>query len=161
MSSGTGNAKNDPPRFVEPLDPDNRALTQPGDIIVTSVVRHIRAFVDDAGANTVAAPGQIIRLIEPFIAPDLAVAVLTNPESARSAVGVIPRISLRDVELPLLDPTSAQTLSEAIQALSRERAAADQLSADIETARASLLSLLSAGPTRLFPAHQEDENADA
>lgn len=88
-------------RYLDPESLDHSVpVTSLGDIIVTSIGTRLRAMVDRGGGNTFVYPLQCLRINRDWLDADYVAAFLGSERSTRYAVGTIPRINVRDLELP-------------------------------------------------------------
>jgi hypothetical protein len=119
-------------------------LTEAGDVVISPVSGPIRAVVDREGGNVLASPLQALRLVDGVMDPEVVAAFLENERNWRFLTGSsYARLSVRDLEIPLLPPQDAAALQRALGALNdQERIALDLVSSAKELRRA-LVSLAS------------------
>lgn len=123
--------------YIEEEKFDRRALTEPGDIVITRV-GDLQAKVDAYGGNLVLAPLSILRVdsqFDPYV-----VAAALNSDHARkltSGFGV-GRIDLDLLDIPQITIEQAKELRETIMQV-------EQLEADIEAVRNQLSKWRSVG----------------
>jgi hypothetical protein len=118
--------------------------TLPGDVVVLPS-SDLRAIVDEPGTSVVVSPAQILRLTDhpqAGLTSRVLAALLAVPRNAGRAAGSLTRrVSLRDLELPELNPDEAEDLDALLTNLHNQR--------DTELARLAayddLLSSLTAG----------------
>ena len=119
-------------------------LTEAGDIVISPVSGPIKAMVDREGGNVLASPLQALRPVNGFMDPEVMAAFLESERNRRFLTGSsYARLSVRDLEIPLLPPRDAANLQRSLEALSeQERIALDLVSSARELRRA-LVSLAS------------------
>src|SRR5436190_18763202 len=101
----------------------------------------LRAAVDDAGGHLLAQPLQALRLLEGFMDPEVVAAFLQVPRNQRlTAPG---RVSLRDLELPVLTPRESSQLRASLDELNERERLAEELGSSARRLRQALLSLAS------------------
>ena len=115
----------------------SRSLTRSGDVVLSPASGSLRAAVDHHGGNLLARPLQGLRLLDPTLDPEVVATFLEAPRNRRFVTGsAYARVSLRDLELPILDPPAAEALRRAlVQLREQERQAADLALASRELRR--------------------------
>jgi hypothetical protein len=131
------------PSFVE-LDSAKPAevLTEPGDVVLAPTVDGLRVAVDQKGGHLLAQPLQALRLLEGFMDPEVVAAFLQVPRNQRLMMGQA-RVSLRDLELPVLTPLESRVLRTSLDELNTRESLADELGSSVRQLRQALLSLAS------------------
>jgi hypothetical protein len=118
------------------------ALTEPGDVVLASTGDGLKAAVDHAGGHVLAQPLQALRLLEGFMDPEVVAAFLQVPRNQR-LMTVPGRVSLRDLELPVLTPRESRVLRTYLDELDARESLADQLGSSVRRLRQALLTLAS------------------
>lgn len=117
-------------------------LTKPGDIVLSPGSGALRVMVDEEGGHILQRPLQALRIRDGFIHPVVAAAFLESARNHRFVTGsAYARVSLRDLELPLLDMEKADALRAAFEELREQERLAGRLFAAGERARQLLVSL--------------------
>lgn len=130
--------------YVSPETASKMAATKAGDIVVSPVGGPARAFVDREGGHVLARPVQALRLGDGFMDPEVVAAFLESERNRRFVTGsVMPRVSMRDLEVPILTPGDAAGLKHALEALREQERAARELAASARGLRQRLVSLVS------------------
>lgn len=131
------------PCFVE-VDPAKLAavLTEPGDVVLAPAADGLMAAVDHDGGHLLAQPLQALRLLEGFMDPEVVAAFLQVPRNQRLMTGP-GRMSLRDLELPVLAPRESRALRTSLDELNTRESLADELGSSVRRLRQALLSLAS------------------
>ncbi|HEX6689069.1 MAG TPA: hypothetical protein VF085_10455, partial [Solirubrobacterales bacterium] len=120
------------------------ALTKSGDIVLSPASGPLRAFVDRDGGHVLARPLQALRLRDGFMDPGVVAAFLESPRNRRFVTGAAyARVSLRDLELPLLAPEDAEALRLALEGLNGQERQAEDLASSARRLRDALVSLAS------------------
>jgi hypothetical protein len=121
-------------------------VTRAGDIVVSPVGGLARAFVDRQGGHVLARPVQALRLADGWMDPEVVAAYLESERNRRFVTGSsMPRVSLRDLEVPLLSADDAAALRCALEALGEQERAARELVSSAQGLRQTLVSLASPG----------------
>jgi hypothetical protein len=127
------------PTIRVPDDPPgrSRSLTKSGDVVLSPASGSLRAAIDHHGGNLLARPLQGLRLLDPSLDPEVVATFLEAPRNRRFVTGsAYARVSLRDLELPILDPPAAVALRQAlVQLREQERQASDLACASRELRR--------------------------
>jgi len=118
-------------------------LTHPGDIVVSPASGKLKTFVDREGGRALARPLQALRLLRGFMDPEVVAAFLESARNRRFVTGsTYARVSLRDLELPLLNVRDCEKLAMALEALDQQERAASDLAASAHVLRRTLVSLV-------------------
>jgi hypothetical protein len=140
-------------RFGDPVEPCHiaidaaqppPALTKPGDIVLSPASGALRAVVDREGGHVLARPLQAMRLLGGFMDPEVVAAFLEAPRNRRFVTGAAyARVSLRDLELPVLAPQDSEMLRVALEELGEQERLAGELTSFARKLRHTLVSLAS------------------
>jgi N-6 DNA Methylase len=131
------------PCFVEvDATKTSAGLTRPGDVVLAPIGEGLGAAVDYAGGHLLAQPLQALRLMEGFLDPEVVAAFLQVPRNQRLMTGP-GRLSLRDLELPVLTPRESRDLRASLDELNAQESLADGLKSSVRRLRQALLSLAS------------------
>lgn len=143
--AGVWDLRGEAPRYAE-TRVRSGPVTEPGDVIVAPAAGGLRAQVDRHGGRIIAAPLQVIRVRSNSLDPDLVAAFVSNPDNVRLATGsVSPRISVREIELPLLDPVTTAALRNSLALFAEEERAGRDLARDVHRLRDALVAAISQG----------------
>ncbi len=122
-------------------------LTRPGDIVFSPQSGALDTFVDRHGGHVLARPLQALRVLDGSMDPEVVAAFLESPRNRRFVTGsALARVSLRDLELPLLNRRDSETLRRALRALEDEERLAGELVRSAKRLRRTLVSLASPVP---------------
>jgi anti-sigma-K factor RskA len=136
------------PCFVEVDSAKSPAvLTKPGDVVLAPTGDGIKAAVDHEGGHLLAQPLQALRLFEGFMDPEVVAAFLQVSRNQQLMTGS-GRVSLRDLELPVLTPRESRALRTSLDELSTQEALADGLGSSLRQLRQALLCLASSAAIR-------------
>ncbi len=129
--------------YVSTKAASRMTVTKAGDIVVSPVGGPARAFVDRHGGNVLARPVQALRLVG-SMDPEVVAAFLESERNRRFVTGSsMPRVSLRDLEVPLLSREDAAELRHALEALGEQERAARELVSSAQDLRQTLVNLTS------------------
>jgi hypothetical protein len=117
-------------------------LTERGDVVLAPTGDGLRAAVDHQGGHLLAQPLQALRLLEGFMDSEVVAAFLQVPRNQRLMTGP-GRVSLRDLELPVLTPRESRVLRASLDELNTRESLADELGSSVRQLRQALLSLAS------------------
>lgn len=130
------------PAYVSPELGSKLTLTQPGDIVVSPASGKLKTFVDREGGRALARPLQALRLLREFMDPEVVAAFLESARNRRFVTGsTYARISLRDLELPLLNVRDCEKLAMALETLDKQERVAVELAESAQVLRQTLVSL--------------------
>jgi hypothetical protein len=130
--------------YVSPQTASKMTVTKAGDVVVSTVGGPVRAFVDREGGHVLARPAQALRLRKGLMDPEVVAAFLTSERNRRFVTGsVMSRVSLRDLEVPILTADDAAELRNTLKALGEQERAARELAASAQELRQKLVSLVS------------------
>lgn len=131
------------PVFVDPpRGPGAKRLTQPGDVLVSTIGTTIRTRVDEAGGNLVTGSVNCLRLVGNWIDPHVAAEFLKAPRNERFIRGTtVPRLDVRACELPVMTRGQQDQVREALSALNTHQTLADELHRRIAAMRKTLLDV--------------------
>jgi type I restriction-modification system DNA methylase subunit len=134
------------PVYVAPENAARFNLTEPGDIVVSPASGTLRTFVDRQGGRALVRPLQALRLLRSFMNPEVVAAFLEAPRNGRFVTGsTYARVSLRDLELPLLNVRDSEKLAMALEELNEQERIAAKLASSAQVLRRALVGL--AAPT--------------
>jgi hypothetical protein len=132
-------------RFASPDMVDPRSLTEPGDVVITTV-GELRARVDEEGGHVLGTSLHALRLLTDMFDPHTVAALLGSSQNRGMTTGsTIPRVNVRELEIPRLDAGAAAHLREALAALTKEEEAARNAVAAAADARAAIVDAVAAG----------------
>lgn len=130
--------------FVSTTAASALPLTRAGDIVISPVSGPIEAAVDCDGGNVIASPLQVLRLAEGVMDPEVVAAFLESERNRRFLTGSsYARLSVRDLEIPLLPSPDIAPLQHSLEALRDQEQIALDLVASARGLRRSLVSLAS------------------
>lgn len=130
----------------------NTRLTEPGDVVVIVVGEVPRAFIDEVGGNVLPDFMMALRIKRAGIDPMVLAGLISAPANARFVVGAtIPRLSLLEVEVPVLTEEETATLRDMLKAVSLQESAAKELSRSAADLRDNILDAFVAGQIELRP----------
>ena len=130
--------------YVSPEDASRMTMTKAGDIVVSPVGGPARAFVDHEGGHALARSVQALRLSGGFMDPEVIAAFLESERNRRFITGsVMPRVSVRDLEVPLLTANETAELRHTLEELKEQERAARELVASARDLRQALVGLAS------------------
>ena len=125
-------------------------LTEPGDVVVVTVGDVPRAFVDTKGGHVLPDFMQSLRIKDSRIDPVSLAALLSAPSNRRFVAGTtIPRVSLSEVEIPLLSDLEVSALREMVVQLTEQEEAGEMLRTAAADTRGRLLDALVSGEVLL------------
>jgi hypothetical protein len=137
------------PRFADPERVDPRTITEPGDVVFTTI-GGLRTRVDFEGGHVLGTSLHALRLQREIFDPEAVAALLTSEPNRRLIKGsTIPRVNMLELELPLLDRAAAAELVAAIRELHHQEAAGHRLGRTAATTREALVAAVSAGTLRV------------
>ena len=147
----------EPTRYALPSQVDPRSVTQPGDIVITTI-GSLRARVDTEGGHVLGTSLHALRLRTDAFDPDAIAVLLTSEQNQRLLTGTtIPRVNVLELELPWLELADAAEISRIARAIEREEEHAYTLARRATELRAAFVEALATGATTLRGAH-EDSN---
>lgn len=113
------------------------ALTKPEDVVLSPASGSLQAVVDREGGHLLARPLQGLRILDATLDPEVVATFLEAPRNRRFVTGsAYARVSLRDLELPVLNPAAAEALRQAlVQLREQERRAGELADASRELRR--------------------------
>jgi hypothetical protein len=148
----------EPGRFLDPALADPRSITEPGDIVFTTI-GPIRTRVDETGGHVLGTSLQALRLHPNTSDPHAVAALLTTEANRRLVKGTtIPRVNVLELELPLLDLATARRLGELVRSLEHEVTTLAAVSARASELQQALVDALGTGTTAF---DDDTEDADA
>jgi type I restriction-modification system DNA methylase subunit/predicted DNA-binding transcriptional regulator AlpA len=131
-------------RFADPAAVDQRSITQPGDIVFTTI-GDLRARVDREGGHVLGTSLHGLRL-DPKLFDSEAVAALLASEQNRGLMGgTIPRVNIRELQFPRLDPEAAVQLRDTLQQVDAEEQAGRAIAEGAAEVRAAVIDAVAAG----------------
>jgi hypothetical protein len=136
-------------RFIDPGLVDARSITQPGDIVFTTI-GGIRTRVDEEGGHVLGTSLQALRLAPNTFNPYAVAALLTSEPNRRRLTGTtIPRVNVLELELPLLGPDQTATMAGLLQRLEAEVETSNSIASCAEGLRQALVDAIATGAARL------------
>jgi hypothetical protein len=152
---GLWDFRDEPPRFTGPSDPRAGVPapeTRPGDIILAPSFTTTRAFIDEDGGNLLTAPLQALRTLADWPNPYVLAAFITSPANLRLAAGSTrARISIRELEIPQLDPEHARSLGETLRRLDAEQRLGAAAAHEALAVKEALIEAIGSGIAELAP----------
>ncbi len=137
--------REEPPRFVDPTLVDARSITEPGDIVFTTI-GGIRTRVDEEGGHVLGTSLQALRLKRDMVEPYVVAALLMSEQNRRLLTGTsIPRVNVLELEIPQLDLATSKRVGEVLRAIERELETANALAVRAEVLRKTLVDTLASG----------------
>jgi hypothetical protein len=141
--------RDEEPRFIDPALIDPRSITEPGDIVFTTI-GGIRTRVDDEGGHVLGTSLQALRLAPHTSDPHAVAALLTSEPNRRLLTGTtIPRVNVLELELPRLDPAQATRMADILQTLEAELQTANAVAAGADTLRQALVDAIATGAAKM------------
>jgi hypothetical protein len=124
--------------------PPPESRTKPGDVVLSPASGALRAIVDRDGGRILARPLQALRLLDGSLDPEVVAAFLESPRNRRFVTGAAyARVSLRDLELPMLAERDSAALRIALEDLGDQERLANELASSAQELRHTLVSLAS------------------
>jgi N-6 DNA Methylase len=147
------------PRFVDPALVDPRSITEPGDIVFTTI-GGLRTRVDEEGGHVLGTSLQALRLNPKLFDAYVVAALLTSEPNRRLLTGTtIPRVDVLELEIPRLDAATTDRAARLLRALESELAWSHTVVAHTEDLRAAIVDALATGAARIG-GHAEDTGDD-
>ena len=147
--------REDSPRFADPEDVDPRSITAPGDIVLTTV-GGLRTRVDFEGGHVLGTSLQALRLEPGTGDPQVVAALLTSDANRNVIRGMIPRVNVPELEIPLLKLADAAGVRNVLDALERELDAASEIARRAAQVRDALIGALATGTATVDPRDGND-----
>ncbi|HST70544.1 MAG TPA: N-6 DNA methylase [Solirubrobacterales bacterium] len=117
-------------------------LTNPGDVVLSPASGSLKAAVDTEGGHLLVRPLQGLRILDGSMDPEVVAAFLESPRNRRFVTGsAYARVSLRDLELPLLEPEAAEALRVVFDQLREQEALTADLLASARKLRSTAANL--------------------
>ena len=136
-------------RFLPEAAVDSRSVTQPGDIVITTI-GELRTRVDTEGGHVLGTSLHALRLDPQLFDPHVVAALLMSEQNRRLIKGTtIPRVNIEQLEFPRVDAETAARLKEALAVLGSEEAAGHSLIESAAGVRAALIEAVAAGTVRM------------
>jgi N-6 DNA Methylase len=149
--------RDEQPRFIDPALVDARSITEPGDIVFTTI-GGIRTRVDDEGGHVLGTSLQALRLAPNTFDPHAVAALLTSEPNRRLLTGTtIPRVNVLELEFPRLDPNQAKEMGELLQTLDAEQETANAVAARAEALRQALVDAIATGAAKIRDTSQPED----
>jgi hypothetical protein len=137
--------RHEPPKFVDPALVDHRSVTEPGDVVFTTI-GGLRTRVDTDGGHVLGTSLQALRLRPNTFDPHAFAALLTSESNRRLLTGTtIPRVNVLELEIPQFDLLSAARVGEVLRELDHELEVTHAAAAGAETLRRALIDALASG----------------
>jgi hypothetical protein len=150
--------RDEPPRFVDPELADARSVTEPGDIVLTTI-GGIRTRVDEEGGHVLATSLQALRLKPDIFDAHAVAALLTSEPNRRLLTGTtIPRVNVLELEIPRLDLATATQTGELLRALEYELETTNAVVARAETLRKAVVDALATGAATIGDLSKTDDD---
>ena len=141
--------RDEQPRFADPARVDPRSITQPGDIVMTTI-GGLRTRVDVEGGHVLGTSLQALRLAPETLDPHAVAVLLTAEPNQRLLTGsAIPRVNLRELEIPMLGHAEASQLTQILDAIEREQNAAHAWVRRTQELRDAVIAAVSSGVATL------------
>jgi hypothetical protein len=144
------------PQFARPEDVDQRSVTQPGDIVFTTI-GGLRARVDDEGGHVLGTSLHALRLDSNLFDPHAVAELLPTEQNRRLSRGTIPRINVLELEIPQLTPDDAEQFKRLLTAIERDEEAGQKIVAAAAALRDALREAVSAGRAAVRGGSEPDE----
>jgi hypothetical protein len=136
-------------RFLPEAAVDSRSVTQPGDIVITTI-GELRTRVDSEGGHVLGTSLHALRLHSQMFDAHVVAALLMSEQNRRLIKGTtIPRVNIEQLEFPRVDGETAARLKESLAVLDTEEATAHSLMESAAGVRAALIEALAAGTVRI------------
>ncbi len=134
-------------QFVNPkLLKNRKAVTQQGDVVVMTVSKEPRAFVDRVGGHVLPDYMQALRIKDQTVDPLVLAALISAPINARYITGsVIPRLNVMEIEIPVLLPNEMKRLATVLESWSQAEMGGALLSESAVKMRQTLMDGIVAG----------------
>lgn len=146
--------RDEQPRFIDPTLIAPRSITEPGDIVFTTI-GGIRTRVDDKGGHVLGTSLQALRLAPKTFDPYAVAALMTSEPNRRLLIGTtIPRVNVLELELPRIDAAEATRLAELLRAIEDELETAHAVAARAETLRQALIDAIATGAAKIGESSQ-------
>jgi hypothetical protein len=137
--------RDEPPSFVDPALVDSRSITEPGDIVFTTI-GGIRTRVDDEGGHVLGTSLQALRLNVEMFDPHAVAALLTSEPNRRLLTGTtIPRVDVLELEIPRLPLAATKRVAELLRALEHEVEITNAVAERAEALRKAVIEALATG----------------
>jgi hypothetical protein len=137
------------PRFVNPALVDPRSITEPGDIVLTTI-GSLRTRVDEEGGHVLGTSLQALRLDPERFNAHVVAALLTSEPNRRLLTGTtIPRVDVRELEIPHLDVATAARAANVLRALEDELEWSHAVVARTEDLRTAIVDAVATGAASL------------
>jgi hypothetical protein len=145
--------RSDESKFIDPALVDERSVTQPGDIVLTTI-GGLRTRIDELGGHVLGTSLHGLRLKQGMFDPYVVAALLMSEPNRRLLTGTtIPRVDLLELEIPRLDTASASHVATLLRSLEDELASAHAVVARAEDQRRAIVEALATGAVEIdgFP----------
>jgi predicted DNA-binding transcriptional regulator AlpA len=141
--------RDEPMRYANPNQVDPRSVTEPGDIVITTI-GSLRTRVDTEGGHVLGTSLHALRLKTDAFDPEAVAVLLTSEQNRRLLTGTaIPRVNVLELELPWVDPAEAAEISRIVRAIEREQERAHTLARRSNELRAAFVEAVATGATTL------------
>jgi hypothetical protein len=141
--------RSDESKFIDPALVDERSVTQPGDIVLTTI-GGLRTRVDEVGGHVLGTSLHGLRLKQGTFDPYVVAALLTSESNRRLLTGTtIPRVNLLELEIPRLDTDSARHAATLLRSLEDELASAHAVVVRAEDQRRAIVEALATGAVEI------------
>lgn len=137
--------RTEPARYADPTQVDPRSVTEPGDIVITTIGT-LRARVDTEGGHVLGTSLHALRLRTDAFDPEVIAVLLTSEQNQRLLTGTaIPRVNVRELEFPSFDLAEASEISRIMRAVEQEEERAHTLARSASELRAAVVEALATG----------------
>ncbi len=141
--------RDEQPRFIDPALINPRSITEPGDVVFTTI-GGIRTRVDEKGGHVLGTSLQALRLAANTFDPYAVAALMTSEPNRRLLIGTtIPRVNVLELELPGIGADEATKLGELMRAIEGELETAHAVAARAETLRQALVDAIATGAAKI------------
>jgi hypothetical protein len=149
------------PKFVDPALVDVRSITQPGDIVFTTI-GGLRTRVDDEGNHVLGTSLHGLRLSQDAYDPHVVAALLTSEPNRRLLTGTtIPRVDVMELEIPGLDVATAARAGELLRSLEHQVEATSAVVTQAEALRSAIVDALATGAATIDDLSEPDTGEHA
>jgi hypothetical protein len=141
---------------VDPALVDVRSITQPGDIVFTTV-GGLRTRVDDEGGHVLGTSLHGLRLSQDAYDAHVVAALLTSEPNRRLLTGTtIPRVDVMELEIPGLDLATAARAGEVLRSLEHELETTSAVVTQAEALRSAIVEALATGAATIDDLSEPD-----
>ena len=131
-------------RFADPTAVDPKSITDPGDIVLTTI-GGLRTRVDTEGGHVLGTSLHGLRLDPKLFDAEAVAALLTSEQNRGLMSGTIPRVNIRELEFPRLELEAVHRLRDALRQVDAEEQAGRAIAKSAAKLRAALIEAVAAG----------------